>query len=161
MVCRCAGSLLTIFRMSSNESHVQHPVGFIEHEKLDFAKAKRVALHEVEQAPGRGHEHFDPVEQRTDLGPHRDAADHQRAPDIQVTAVGVEAVEDLARKFARRTEHQRAAASCAPVAADRPPGDAGSAAQRPPSCRCRSARYRSRRGTTARLEWFEAGSELV
>ncbi len=92
-----------------DESHVQHPVGFIEHEKLDFAKSKRVALDEVEQAPGRRHEHIDPVEQRTDLGPHRDPPITSAPADIQVTAVGVEAVEDLARKFARRTEHQHAA----------------------------------------------------
>ena len=41
---------------------------------------------------------------------HRHAADRQRGAHAQMTAVGAEAVEDLAGQFARRAEHQDAAA---------------------------------------------------
>ena len=60
-----------------DEPHIEHAVGFIEHEVLDAAEAKRVATHEVEQAAGCGDEHVDAVEQRTHLAAHRHAADRQ------------------------------------------------------------------------------------
>jgi hypothetical protein len=91
-----------------DESHVQHPVGFIEYEKLDFAEAQRVAADKVEQSSRRRHKHCDPIEQRADLRPHRNAADDQRGAELQVTAIGFEAVEDPARELARWAEFQRA-----------------------------------------------------
>ena len=44
-----------------DEAHIEHPVGFIEHEKFHLAETQRVARHEVEQPPGRGDEHVDAV----------------------------------------------------------------------------------------------------
>ena len=92
-----------------NEAHVEHAVGFVEHEKLDVAEAQRIAAHEVEQAARRGDEDVDAVEQRAHLAAHRHAADRQRGADAEMPAVGAEAVEDLAGQLARRAEHQDAA----------------------------------------------------
>ena len=61
-----------------DEAHVEHAVGFVEHEEFDVAEAKRVALHEVEQPARRGDEDVDAVEQRAHLAAHRHAADRQR-----------------------------------------------------------------------------------
>ena len=44
-----------------DEAHVEHAVGFVEHEDLDVVERTRVALHEIEQAAGRGHQHVDAV----------------------------------------------------------------------------------------------------
>jgi hypothetical protein len=52
-----------------DKAHIEHPVGFIEHEKFHVAETQRVARHEVEQAPGRGDEHVDSVLHRAHLAP--------------------------------------------------------------------------------------------
>ena len=92
-----------------DEAHVEHAVGFVEHQELDLAELQSVALHEVEQAAGGGHQDFDARHDRADLAAHRHAADRQRRGQADVAAIGVEAVEDLARQFAGRRQHQHAA----------------------------------------------------
>ena len=66
-----------------DEAHVEHPVGFVEHEELDVAETKRIALDEIEQPARRGDENVDAVEQRADLRAHRHAADRQRGPQMR------------------------------------------------------------------------------
>ena len=62
-----------------DEAHVEHAVGFVEHEDTRrSSSAQRVALHEIEQPAGRGDEHVDAVEQRAHLRAHRHAADGER-----------------------------------------------------------------------------------
>ena len=46
---------------------------------------------------------------RADLTSHRYAADRQRRSEAHVTAIGIEALENLSRQFSRRAEHQHAA----------------------------------------------------
>ena len=93
-----------------DEAHVEHAVGFVEHQELDLAELEAVALHEVEQAAGGGDHDFDALHHGADLAAHRHAADRQRRGEADVAAIGVEAVEDLTRQFAGRREHQHAAA---------------------------------------------------
>jgi hypothetical protein len=92
-----------------DEAHIQHPVGFIEHEKLDFAETQGVAGHQIEQTPGSGNEHLDAVLQRAHLRAHRDATDRQRGTDLDMPPVSPKAVKYLAGQFSRRAEHQHAA----------------------------------------------------
>ena len=93
-----------------DEAHVEHAVGFVEHQHLDLVEAQRALVDEVEQAARRGHQHVDAVRQRTDLLVDRHAADGERDGErTDVPAVGAEAVGDLAGQFARRREHQHAA----------------------------------------------------
>ena len=47
-----------------DEAHVEHAVGFVEHEHLDLVEAQRALVHEIEQAAGRGDQHVDAVRQR-------------------------------------------------------------------------------------------------
>ncbi len=79
-----------------NEAHVEHAIGFVEHEKFDVAEAHRIAAHQIEQATRRGDEDIDAVEQRADLAAHRHAADGECSADAKMPAIGAEAVEDLA-----------------------------------------------------------------
>ena len=92
-----------------DEAHVEHAVGFVEHQEFDLVELQPVALHEVEQAAGGRDHDFDALHHRADLAAHRHAADRQRRGEADVAAIGVEAVEDLARQFAGRREHQHAA----------------------------------------------------
>ena len=93
-----------------DEAHVEHAVGFVEHEHLDLVETQRALVDEIEQAAGRGHQDFDAARQRTDLLVDRHAADGERDGErADVPAIGAEAVGDLAGQFARRREHQHAA----------------------------------------------------
>ena len=92
-----------------DEAHVEHPIGFIEHQKFHGAETERVTGHEVEQASRRRNEHIDAALQRADLGAHRDATDHERGTDAHMSAVRAKTIADLPRQLAGRTEHQHAA----------------------------------------------------
>ena len=61
-----------------DEAHVEHPVGFVQHEDFDPAEPQRIAVHEVEQAAGSGDQHVDAVHQRAHLLAHGHAADGER-----------------------------------------------------------------------------------
>ena len=108
-VCRLIGSLRDDFADVVDEAHVEHAVGFVEHQEFDLVELQPVALDEIEQAAGGRHQDFDALHDRADLAAHRHAADRQRRGQADVAAIGVEAVEDLAGQFAGRREHQHAA----------------------------------------------------
>ena len=108
-VCRLIGSLRDDFADVVDEAHVEHAVGFVEHQELDLVELQPVALHEVEQAAGGRDQDFDALHDRADLAAHRHAADRQRRAQADVAAIGAEAVEDLARQFAGRRQDQHAA----------------------------------------------------
>ena len=91
-VWRCVRELGDDLADVVDEAHVEHAVGLVEDEHLDVAEAQRVALDEIEQAAGGGHQHVDAVHQRAHLLAHRHAADRQRGADANVAAVGLEAV---------------------------------------------------------------------
>ena len=109
-VCRCVRKLGDDFPDVVDEAHIEHAVGLVENETFNVVQAERIALDQIEQPAGRGDQDIDAIEQRANLAAHRHAADRQRAFDAQMTAVGAEAVEDLAGQFAGRAEHQDAAA---------------------------------------------------
>ena len=66
-VCRSLGQLGDDLPDVADEAHVEHAVGFVEHEHLDAVETQRVALHQVEQAARRRHQHVDAVRQRAHL----------------------------------------------------------------------------------------------
>ena len=57
----------TILADVVDEAHVEHAVGFVEHEHLDCAQIDVALLHQVEQPAGRGDEDVDAALQRLDL----------------------------------------------------------------------------------------------
>ena len=70
-------------------------------------------VHQIEQAAGRCHQHFDAARKRAHLRLDRHAADRERDLERGVAAIGAETVGDLAGQFARRRKHQHAAGFCA------------------------------------------------
>ena len=61
-----------------DEAHVEHAVGFVEHEHLDAIEMDGTVLHEVEQPAGGGDQDVDAVRERADLAIDRHAADGER-----------------------------------------------------------------------------------
>ena len=91
-----------------DEAHVEHAVGFVEHEDLDVLEVQRALLVVVEQAAGRGHQDVDALAQAVDLRLHADAAEHHHAGQRQVFAVGAHALFHLRGEFARGRQDEGA-----------------------------------------------------
>jgi hypothetical protein len=93
-----------------NEAHVEHAIGFIQYKTIDFAKAKRIAFDKIEESAGRSHQDVHAVSECADLLSHRHTADRERRADPEMAAINAKTVEDLTGQFARRAQHQDAAA---------------------------------------------------
>ena len=92
-----------------DEAHVEHAVGFVEHEDLDAIEMDRAVSHQIEKPAGRGDEHVDAARECANLTAHRNAADGERERGPHVAPIGPETLEDLAGELARRAEHEHAA----------------------------------------------------
>ena len=91
-----------------DEAHVQHAVGFVDHQQFDAGEEEAAALGVVEQAARGGDEDVDAAGQLHVLVAERDAADQQRHIELLAGAVFVELFLHLRREFAGRLEDQRA-----------------------------------------------------
>ena len=59
------------------EAHVEHLVGFVEHDVLQCAQVHLTALHEVDESAGRGHDDLRTVTQFVHLRHDAGAAIHR------------------------------------------------------------------------------------
>ncbi|MCY1296546.1 hypothetical protein D9M70_459350 [compost metagenome] len=91
-----------------DEAHVEHPVGFVEHEDFHMGEVDVALAGQVEQAAGAGHQQVHALGQGLHLGIHADATENAGADQFQVTGVELEAVVDLGRQFAGRCQDQYA-----------------------------------------------------
>ena len=91
-----------------NEAHVQHAVGFVDHQQFDAGEQQAAAFGMVEQAAGRCDQHVDAARQLGVLVAERDAADQQRDVEFLADAVFVEILFHLGREFAGRLENEGA-----------------------------------------------------
>ena len=91
-----------------DEAHVEHAVGFVDHQQLDAGHQQPAALVMVEQAAGRRDQHVDAAHQLGVLVVERDAADDQRDGELVLGAVFDEGFLHLRGEFARRLEDERA-----------------------------------------------------
>ncbi len=107
---RLAGErqLLADFLDVGNEAHVQHAVGFVDHQDIDLAQEQAATVEMVHQPAGGGDQHVDAAIQLLDLLVHRRAADQQRMAELGIFAVFVEAFRNLVCQFAGRLQHQGA-----------------------------------------------------
>ena len=93
------------------EAHVEHAVGFVQHQELQAAEIDAAGVHLVEHAARRGHEDVDAVLQHAVLQRVGHAADDREGLHAHVAAVGVSGFRHLHREFARGREHQDARAA--------------------------------------------------
>ena len=102
------GRSLQMRSTSGNEAHVQHAVGFVDHQDIDLGQHQPAALEMIEQPAGRGDQHIDAAIQLLGLVVHRDAADQKRMGELGIFAVAVEAFRHLVGQFAGGLQHQGA-----------------------------------------------------
>jgi len=98
-----------------NKAHIEHAVGFVEHQRVDSVEADCAALHVIEQAAGGGDDNVHPMAQFRDLRVDADATEDHDGSERQVPAVIFYTLADLGRKLARRHEYQRTDAILAPI----------------------------------------------
>ena len=110
------GQLYDLFDIG-NETHVEHPVGFVDDQDLEPAKQQAAVLGVIEQPAGGCDQNIDAAIDQTHLFFHPDAADQQRNGQFVVLAVNLEVFLNLGRQFAgrfedERTRHPRLGAAC-------------------------------------------------
>ena len=91
-----------------DEAHVEHPVGFVDHQQVAVVEHDLAAAEQVHQPARRRDQHVDALFERLDLVAHLNAADQQRHRERVIFAVFLEILGDLHRQLARRLEDQRA-----------------------------------------------------
>ena len=91
-----------------DKAHVEHAVGFVDHQDLDAHQHDAATAEMIQQPTGGGDQHIDAAIKFSHLIIHRDAADQQRHVELVIDAVFLEALCDLCRQFTCRREDQRA-----------------------------------------------------
>ncbi len=115
------------------EAHVEHAIGFVEHEELEPGQLRVGHAEVIEEAAGRGDDDVDAAAERVLLRPHADAAEDGGAAERRVHG---QVVRDR-RASAPRAHGSASAPAPGSCRAADPSADGGSAAGRPRSCRCR------------------------
>ncbi|CAB3900878.1 hypothetical protein LMG26858_04229 [Achromobacter anxifer] len=95
----------------ADEAHVQHAVGFVQHQDLDAGQVHGLLAAVVQQAAGRGDQDVQRLAQRGDLGVDVDAAKHHHGVQRGVLAVGLHRFLDLRGQLTRRGQDQAARAA--------------------------------------------------
>ncbi|MEZ4647433.1 MAG: hypothetical protein R3E97_01380 [Candidatus Eisenbacteria bacterium] len=91
-----------------DESHVEHPVRFVEHEDFGVPVVDVAAPHMVDEPAGSGDEDVDTVTEHHLLRLDRNAAIGAGRRDAGVGGVGVDVLRDLDRQLPGGNEDQRA-----------------------------------------------------
>ena len=69
-----------------DEAHVEHAVGFVQHQPARFVEADLVVVHQVLEATRRGHDHVDALGDLADLVVARHATEHQHGVELHLGA---------------------------------------------------------------------------
>ena len=89
------------------EPHVEHFVGFVEHDNLHGRQVERATPDVVESAARRGHDDVHAALERANLALHRRTAVDRHCDHAQRLPVPVDRLGHLHRELARRHENQR------------------------------------------------------
>ncbi len=89
-----------------DKAHVEHAVGFVQHEDFHVGQVNAALTGEVEQSARAGHQHVDTTGHGLNLRVHADAAEDAGADEFQVTSIDLEAFVYLSRQFAGRRKDQ-------------------------------------------------------
>jgi hypothetical protein len=92
----------------ADEAHVEHAVGFVQHQDFHAGQIDGLLVAVVEQAARGGHEDIDALLELGDLRVDGDATEHDHRGQRQVLAVGLHRFFHLGGEFARRGEDQAA-----------------------------------------------------
>ena len=91
-----------------DETHVEHPVGLVEHQDVDPRQVESALAQKVQEPARRGDYNVDPVAERRPLCALAHAAVDGRRPKPGVLPVGRDGLGDLDRQLARRADDEGA-----------------------------------------------------
>ncbi|MNS60168.1 hypothetical protein D3C72_931490 [compost metagenome] len=105
---------LAVFRQAAddgfdvfNEAHVQHAVGFVQHQRVHGVQLDATRLQVIDQAAGGGDQHVNATRQGLQLGAVGHAAHNGGGAQVsQLAAIGGRGFGDLQGQFAGRGQHQ-------------------------------------------------------
>nr|BFE93375.1 hypothetical protein GCM10020185_39110 [Pseudomonas brassicacearum subsp. brassicacearum] len=84
-----------------DKAHVEHAVGFVQHEDFHVGQIDAALAGQVQQATGAGNQYIDATGHGLDLGVHTDTAKKNAGADeLQVASVDLEALVYLGCQFA-------------------------------------------------------------
>ena len=89
-----------------DETHVQHAVSFVKHQRLDPIKMQQALLDQVKQTSGRCNNDVDAATDRIGLRPMADAAEDRHMTEAYILAVGRKALGDLHGKLTRGRKNE-------------------------------------------------------
>ncbi|EGG75537.1 hypothetical protein SXCC_03972 [Gluconacetobacter sp. SXCC-1] len=92
----------------AHETHVEHTVGFVQHQHFKAGQVNMPLAHQVQQAAGGRDQHVHATAQGLDLAPLPHAAKHDGMAEAHVAGIGCEAFPDLGCQFTGGGEHQGA-----------------------------------------------------
>ncbi len=90
-----------------DKAHVEHAVGFVQHQNFDLGQVNRVLVFQIQQTARRCHQDVDAAAQLHHLRVDADAAEHHQRTQVQVLAVGTHVFADLRGQFAGWRQDQR------------------------------------------------------
>ena len=96
-----------MLRIGGKNPEIEHLIGLIEDEYARFRQSDIAICNVIEKSTWRCDQHVHSARHRLDLrtGPH--AAEHDCNCQVEMPPVGSEALGDLGREFAGRTERRR------------------------------------------------------
>ena len=92
------------------KTHVQHPIGFVEHEKLYLGQIGRPLSHQIDQAARRRDDKIDPGTQRLDLRTFAHTAKDRRHAQWKMFRVSADVLLDLHDELPCWSHHEDARA---------------------------------------------------
>ena len=94
-----------------DEAHVEHAIGFVQHQDFNVGQIDKALASQIEQAPGCGHQDVAAGLDARNLRVHAHAAKDDGGAQLKVFAVGADRFLDLRGQFARGRQHQGADAA--------------------------------------------------
>ena len=91
----------------ANEAHVEHAIGLVENQNIDFVEMHGALLMKIKQAARCGHKNIEALAQHSFLRINVYAAEHNARAQILIRAIGFDAVLYLRGEFAGRRKHKR------------------------------------------------------
>ncbi len=92
----------------ANEAHVQHAIGFVQHEDANAAQIQDALLGKIQQPAGCGDQQIAAAAQGIDLRVDADTAEHHDRAQTHVLPVVDRALGDLGSQLPGRSQNQRA-----------------------------------------------------
>ena len=96
-----------------DKAHVEHAVGFVEHQDLYLTEIEHALLQQIEQTARCRHQNVDALFDAADLRVHANTAEDDGRCQFQVFAIGLHRFLDLGSEFTRRGQDQGADADAA------------------------------------------------